>query len=535
MQSWQRTAFVLSAAAALWAQGPPAVPPAAAPGTPGTPPPPNMPGAIRSIVKEFDADGDKQLNATERAAALAKLASEPRRGRFGGANRTDTVPAQPGPKLTQSQVKIYKNESLYDMNVLRTVFIDFDSAEWEKEMAAFNNTDVETLATVTIDGKVYKGVGVHFRGASSFGTVGAGYKRSMSLAFDHTNKDQRVLGYRAMNLLNSHNDPTHIRSVVYMQAAREYMPAPKVNYVRVVINGESWGVYPSAQQYNAEFVRDFYKTGKGARWRVPGSPSGRGGFKYLGENVEDYKRIYSLRSKDSPEEWAALINLTKVLTETPADQLEAKLEPILDVEGALRWLAIEKTLVNSDGYWIRMSDYSMYRDVKGKFHIMPHDANETLGPVEGPGGGPPRPPAPAGSAAPTPPPPPPAAPTGPPRPVWPRDGSLDLMAGAQDPNKVMFRLMEAPKLRARYIALCQEIAKKWLDWQYLGGLADKYQGMIKEDVLKDTRKLGTNEEFTKALLEETPGPMGAMGMKPWADARRAYVLSYKDPGVSPVR
>ena len=189
MRNWQRTASVFSAAAALWAQAPPGAAPAA-PG--GPPPPPNMPGAIRSMVKEFDADGDKQLNATERAAALAKLASEPRRGRFGGANRTDTVPAQPGPKLTQSQVKIYKNESLYDMNVLRTLFIDFDSPDWEKEMAAFNNTDVETLATVTIDGKVYKGVGVHFRGASSFGTVGAGYKRSMNLAFDYIDKDQRV-------------------------------------------------------------------------------------------------------------------------------------------------------------------------------------------------------------------------------------------------------------------------------------------------------------------------------------------------------
>ena len=51
-----------------------------------------------------------------------------------------------------------------------------------------------------------------------------------------------------------------------------------MNYMRVVINGENWGLYVNAQQFNKDFTRDFFKSTKGARWKVPGSPGGRGGF-----------------------------------------------------------------------------------------------------------------------------------------------------------------------------------------------------------------------------------------------------------------
>jgi len=45
--------------------------------------------------------------------------------------------------------------------------------------------------------------------------------------------------------------------------------------------------------------------------------------------------------------------------------------------------------VNMDGYWVRASDYSIYRDPNGKFHVVPHDMNEAFVAAGGPGmGGP---------------------------------------------------------------------------------------------------------------------------------------------------
>lgn len=537
--------FWMSAIGCLWGQFP---------GGPGGPPGgfpggfPGMMGGERKILKDFDTDGDKRLDAKERATALEMLAKEPRRGRFGPRGGQPQEAPAPGPQLKPNQVKIYKDEPLYDMSALRTLFIEFEEPDWEKQMAAFNNTDVEMSARVTVDGKVYPNVGVHFRGMSSFMMVGEGRKRSLNLSFDWIDKDQRLYGYRTINLLNSHNDPTFLRLALYLQAAREYLPAPKANFMRVAINGESWGIYPNAQQYNADFTKDFYGTAKGARWKVPGSPMGRGGLKSLGDDAEAYKKIYSIRSKDSAKDWAALVNLTKVLTEAPLDQMEAQLAPIFDVEGALRFLALEKTLINSDGYWTRMSDYNIYLDEKGKFHIIPHDANETFAPPEGPPGGfggmmrgmggpPPGGFPPGGFPPGGPPPGGGGGPGGARPPMPPKDAKLDLFDGEKDPNKVLLnRLVAVPKLRARYLELCREIAAKWLDWSKLEPLVRKYQALIVDDVRKDTRKLDSTENFTKALTEETQGegfgPFGnlkTMGLKQFVEERRAYVIAYKEP------
>ena len=51
---------------------------------------------------------------------------------------------------------------------------------------------------------------------------------------------------------------------------------------------------------------------------------------------------------------------------------------MLDIDGALKFLALEMALVNTDGYWTRASDYNIYQDVKGRFHVIPHDMNEAL-------------------------------------------------------------------------------------------------------------------------------------------------------------
>jgi spore coat protein CotH len=380
--------------------------PPPAPGGPGGGPggdrfiggPPGMGEEIK-LAKQFDKDGDKKLSAAERKEALAHLAKERESGRgrrgpggfgrgpggFGG--RGNQEPPKPGMKLSPGDVKSFAGEPFYDPNTLRTIFLEFENDDWEKEMAQFKGTDVEMPAKATIDGKTYHDIGVHFHGASSFMGVGEGRKRSLALSMDFINKDQNVGGYRTIHLLNANGDPTFLRGVLYDQIAREFIPNAKSNFVRVVINGESWGIYVNRQHFNKDFLKDYFGTTKGARWKVHGSPNGRGTLAYLGADPAPYKRIYQIKSKDEPAAWETLIKLCKTISETPADKLEEALAPILDVDGALKFLALENVLINNDGYWIRTSDYNLYLDERGKFHIIPHDTNETFSRPGGPGGG----------------------------------------------------------------------------------------------------------------------------------------------------
>ena len=392
------------------------------------------------VVKQFDKDANGRLDASERQPARQWLSTNNNRGfgrrRFGSGRQSTS---QVGRPLSPADVKSGGQAALYDPASYRTLFLQFENtSDWENELAAFYGTDVDVPATVIVDGVTYKDVGVHFRGMSSFRMVPDGAKRSLNLTFDFVNPQQRLRGYKTLNLLNGNGDPTMMRAVLYSEIARHYTPTPKSNYVRVVINGEDWGTFINSQQFNTDFTREWFSTTGGARWKVPGSPRGQAGMEYLGESVATYKRLYEIKSKDTPKSWADMIHMFKVLNETPLDKLEAALSPLLDIDGALKFLALEVALVNSDGYWARASDYNIYQDPSGKFHVIPHDINEAMDDGRfgfGGGGG----------------------------------VSLEPLVGLNDATKPLrSRLLAVPALRARYLGYVKDIAQKWMDWREPG-------------------------------------------------------------------
>jgi hypothetical protein len=542
------------------------------------------------LVKQFDKDSSGWLNTEERKAAREYLEKQAtnrrmggpggpggpggRRGPFGGGS-TSQEPPKAGEKVTLENVKAWPGEPLYASNVLRTLFLEFESPDWEKELEVFRGTDVEVAATLIVDGKTCRDVGVRFRGNTSYMMVGTGWKRPLNISVDLVHEDQKLLGHRTLNLLNAHEDSSFLRTVLAMQIARDYFPAPQANFVRLVINGESWGVYVNVEQFNKDFLAEWFGTTKGARWKVPGSPGGRGGLGYLGDDVAAYRQVYEIKSKDDPKAWASLMRLCKVLNETPAAELEKTLSPLLDIDGALKFLAWDIVLANGDGFWTRASDYCLYEDEKGRFHLVPYDANETFRSGGGPGGpggrmGPPGgiggfgPPPGAGGFGPpeagtngiagNPGPPGPGGFRGPPDfggrgrrgpggfgpgrggpggfgPGGGGGPNLDPLAVANDASKPLIsKMLAVPELRARYLGYVRDIAEHWLDWNKLGPVATRYQTLIADAVKADTKKLDSFEEFQKALEGGTAtntesrgtGPTGSI--KSFADQRRAYLL-----------
>ena len=381
-------------------------------------------------------------------------------------------------------------------------------------------------------------------------TVISGYRpHALNLTIDDRHSEQNLLGFRTLNLLNSHEDASLLRPVLYSAIAQNYIPAPRVNFVRVVINGENWGVYASAEQFNKDFIKDRLNSTKGARWKVPGSPGGRGGFAYLGDQPADYKRTYEIKSKDDDASWFKLIRVCRILAETAPEQLEAALAPYLDVDGALKFLALDTTFSNGDGFWTRTSDYSIGEDGKGRLHVIPHDMNETFSFGGGPGGrggrGPGGPGGPRGGpegnagfdpARGGPPPgfqPPEGGRGGPPPGGGGRGGfgfpgggggpKLDPLAAEKNPNAALAaKLLAVPPLRTRYLGYVRDMAEKWLDWSRLGPIAQSYHELIAADVKRDTRKLESYEDFSTSL-DESP-----RSLKSFADQRRAFLLDHPE-------
>ena len=451
-------------------------------------------GQNRPIVAEFDVDKDGRLNAAEREAARKVLGDSAGGGRGNGRFGATRTPPSPGIRLTPGDVQNYPSAPLYDPATLRTFFIQFESEDWEAEMVAFNNTDVDVPATVTVDGKVYPDVGVHFRGNSSFG-VGNGFKRSLALAFDFVHDDQAIGGYRTLNFLNANTDPTLMRTVLSMYIARQYIAAPKTNFVRVVINGENWGVYENAEQFNKEFIAENFGTTKGTRWKIP--QGNQGGFTYQGDDPSRYNRTYQIKSKDEPEAWSALIDLVKTLNTTPPESLEAALASRLDIDAYLRFLALDNVMISADAFLQRVSDYSLYRDPTGRFHFIFHDANEMFS---------------TGRA------------------------ELSPLVSQNDTSKpIIAKVLAVPALRAKYLGYVREIAEKSLDWKALGPVVKQYRDLIADDVARDTRKLFSTEDFVRTTADD-PDAYG--GLRNFFEGRRAFLLRWlteNNPAATPAR
>ncbi len=554
------------------------------PGGPG-----GMFGQERKIVSQFDKDKNGWLNGDERKPARESLKGQAAGGPGfpgGGPGRGMRPPfgrseaGKPGPHVDPADVEPIADAPLYDPKVIRTLFLEFENRDWEKELEDFHGTDVDVPATLIVDGKKYPNVGVHFRGMSSYGGVPTGSKRSLNVSLDLADPEQRLRGYKTLNLLNSHEDPTFLHTVLYSQVARTYIPAPKANFVKLVINGESWGLYVNAQQFDKVFLAENYPSTKGTRWKVRGSPGGGGGLDYIGDNLEEYKRRYEIKSGDSEKAWKALVKLCRTLDETPAEELEQALAPMLDIEGALWFLALDNALINSDGYWIRASDYSLFLDEHGKFHVVPHDMNETFQAPMGPGMGPPGgfgpmaggppgrggrgPGGPGGREGPE-----GVRPGGPGRggpdgggfggpggpgapgefrgpfpgdPGGPRGGfaggggsgfAVAPLVGLTDASKPLrSKLLAVPSLRDKYLRNVRTIAQDWLDWQKLGPIVSDHRQLIEKEVAADTRKLTSFEAFEQSLAEieagDQRGEAARHSLFLFAKERRKFLLGHSE-------
>ena len=117
---------------------------------------------------------------------------------------------------------------------------------------------------------------------------------------------------------------------------------------------------------------------------------------------------------------------------------------------------------------------------------------------------------------------------------------LDPLVAANDASKPLSsKLLAVPALRTRYLGYVRDIAEKWLDWEKLGPIAKAHQALIADEVKADTRKLDSTENFTKALTEDLagtgggPGRGGSIGLKNFADQRRAYLLNYSPTPAKP--
>ncbi|MFH0760217.1 MAG: CotH kinase family protein [Bacteroidota bacterium] len=185
---------------------------------------------------------------------------------------------------TRLQTKGLPTKGLYDENQLLSIYLEFDYPGYWDSLLINHDKGIDCKATMKVNGKSYDGVGVRFKGMTSYMMTGDSQKKSFNISVDFTHDSLDLMGYKTLNLHNGSEDPTMMREILYQHLIRNYVPTTSGCVVRLYINNEYWGVYSHIQQINSEFIKEWFLSNKGSRWRAdsdngfpmegPGGPMG---------------------------------------------------------------------------------------------------------------------------------------------------------------------------------------------------------------------------------------------------------------------
>ena len=288
------------------------------------------------------------------------------------------------------------DEGFYSQNQVHDVQLSFAQSNWWTLLENNYSSGTDLLATCWIDGVRYDSVGVRFKGATSYFRNNT-EKKSFNITLDYLIEGQNVDGYNTFNLNCGWEDNSSMREVLYNNIGHNYYMSLKANYVHLSLNGVNWGPYQSIQQFDSDYVKEWYLSNDGTIWRalrtdfVPGGGGGGGGggprfgagtstLNYNGPDSTDYNTDYTLKRTEQADPWAGLIAASDVLNNEPLATLEQALSQVLDIDKACWFLAHEVVFADDDSYIFKggMDYYVYYEAETGRIIPMEYDGNSVL-------------------------------------------------------------------------------------------------------------------------------------------------------------
>jgi hypothetical protein len=360
---------------------------------------------------------------------------------------------------------------LYDSAIIRRIDLNFSQSNYWQLLKQNYATQTEIPATMVVDGITYDSVGVRFKGETSYMQLPQNsQKTSFNVSVDFIHEDQRIMGYKTLNLHNCFQDASFMREVFYLHQIRHHIPAARHAYTELYINGANWGLYPSIQQLNKDFLEEWFLSNDGANFRAdsPESTPGPGGggwgdgtaaLNYLGMDTVSYQKYYTLKSSDVADPWVKLLAVCNALNNTPANTLTTVLPQYMDVDRALWFIACEIAFADDDSYVHKgkMDYYAYWEPETGRLTPIEYDGNSVL-------------------------------------------NASNLNWGPfYNQNKVnyplMNKLLAVPEYRQRYLAHLRTIINELLNPETTSVILENYKSQIQLLVQNDPKKLYPYQAF----------------------------------------
>jgi hypothetical protein len=212
---------------------------------------------------------------------------------------------------------------------------------------------------------VWHDVGIHLKGAAgSFRALED--KPALTVNFSKFTPDQKFHGLKKIHLNNSVQDASYMTENLCGELFRKAgVPAARVTYATVEINGRKKGFYVVKEGFEKELLGQFFKKTKGNLYD--------GGF--LREITDPLERDNG--EGDDVDHWQDLKALAKAAQGTNVLTRFGELGKVLDVERFISFTALEVMTSDWDGYVANRNNYRVFHDLgTGKMVFIPHGMDQ---------------------------------------------------------------------------------------------------------------------------------------------------------------
>jgi spore coat protein H len=243
-------------------------------------------------------------------------------------------------------------------------------------------------AAFAAEDKVFKDVGLRYKGGGSYMMAGNKVKRNFKVELDHFNADEKYRGQRKLNLNAGAADATRLREALAFAAYREAgVPAPRTSFAEVTLtvpgkyDKELLGLYTVIEQVDKNFLKNNFKDATGLLLK-PEIKLGnmRGLLTYVGDDWEQYKDFFKPKREPTKAEAQRIIECIKLIDKGDDERFRKEIGNYVEVDAFLRYLAVTALLVNLDSFFTGGHNSYVYLNPEtNKFVFIPWDLDLAFG------------------------------------------------------------------------------------------------------------------------------------------------------------
>ena len=257
------------------------------------------------------------------------------------------------PFLSYSQIP---GENFYGTDQVVRVDITFNQTGFWDSLVANYPLEEDMMAiglTITDNQGVHEmdSIAIRLKGNSSYGHPGN--KKSFKIDINQWVQGQDYDGLKKLNFNNGFKDPTFMREKIFFDLCKTLgIPAPRVNYANVYMNGTFWGFYTIVEQVDDQFLDwaimddlgNLYKAGDNSGGSTPAD------LVYYGQTATSYYTRYELKTNEDLNDWSGLISLINFINNSSDTDFANNFATNINKTTFIRSIALDNLFSNLDIY-----------------------------------------------------------------------------------------------------------------------------------------------------------------------------------------